>query len=176
MSRMGKKPVSLEGASVEINGQDLRVKGPKGQMNITIDPLLEVECADSSLVLKMREDTKQSRSVLGMQRTLVHNMVQGVTKGFEVTVVISGVGYRASMDGRRLQPHMGKSHSEFMDVPQDIEVKLVKPTELVFSGIDKQKVNQFAHNFCRFRPVEPYKGKGIYLKDQKIVRKEGKKK
>ncbi|MBC2860132.1 50S ribosomal protein L6 [Stappia sp. 28M-7] len=177
MSRIGKKPVPVpSGVTATINGQTVEVKGPKGQMSFVLNSLVLAEMNDDGISIKMREDSKPARAMWGMSRTMVENLVTGVSKGFEKKLEITGVGYRAQVQGKNLQLALGFSHDVVYSMPEGIEAACPKPTEIVITGIDKQRVGQVAAEIRKYRPPEPYKGKGIRYAGEYIVRKEGKKK
>ncbi len=177
MSRIGKKPVPVpSGVTATINGQMVEVKGPKGQLSFVLNDLVLAEQNEDGISIKMREDSKPARAMWGMSRTMVENLVTGVSKGFEKKLEITGVGYRAQVQGKNLQLALGFSHDVVYAMPEGIDVACPKPTEIVISGIDKQRVGQVAAEIREYRPPEPYKGKGIRYAGEYIVRKEGKKK
>ncbi len=177
MSRIGKKPVPVpSGVTATINGQEVIVKGPKGELSFVVNDLVSVEMADDGIRLDPRNQSKTARSMWGMSRTMVANLIQGVTTGFEKQLAITGVGYRAQVQGKTLNLALGFSHDVKFDIPEGVEIKCPKPTEIVINGIDKQQIGQVAANIREYRPPEPYKGKGIRYADEFIVRKEGKKK
>ncbi|WP_188055840.1 MULTISPECIES: 50S ribosomal protein L6 [unclassified Sphingosinithalassobacter] len=177
MSRTGKKPVAIPaGVTASVDGAEISVKGPKGTLTMPKDPLVSYELTDGGIALKPVNDTKRARSFWGMQRTLLQNLVTGVTEGFSKRLEISGVGYRANAQGKKLKLQLGFSHDVDMDVPAGIEVKTPDQTTVEISGIDKQAVGQFAAEVRRWRKPEPYKGKGIKYAGEYIFRKEGKKK
>ncbi len=177
MSRIGNKPVSLPGGvTASVDGQEVKVKGPKGELSHVLVDQIIAKMGDNGIEIGMREDNKDARAMWGMSRTLVANLVTGVTEGFSKTLEINGVGYRAAMKGQTLQLQLGFSHDVDFEIPKGIEVKCPKPTEIVVSGIDKQLVGQVAAEIRRFRPPEPYKGKGVKYAGEYIFRKEGKKK
>ena len=177
MSRIGKRPVPLPaGVTASTEGQTLSVKGPKGQLQLQMRDEISYEIGDDGILVKPANDTKQARAFWGMQRTLVDNLVTGVTEGFTKVLEISGVGYRAQAQGRNLRLQLGYSHDVNFPVPEGIEVKTPDQNTVEISGIDKQKVGQVAAEIRRWRKPEPYKGKGIKYEKEFIVRKEGKKK
>ena len=177
MSRIGKKPVPVpSGVTATINGQTVSVKGPKGELSFVLNDLVLAEMTDDGIKIDPRGKTKTARSLWGMSRTMVQNIITGVSAGFEKKLDITGVGYRAQMQGKNLQLALGFSHDVVYDVPEGIEVKCPKPTEIVINGIDKQVVGQVAAEIRKYRPPEPYKGKGVRYAGEFIVRKEGKKK
>jgi len=177
MSRIGKKPIAIpNGVTVTLEGQTVAVKGPKGQLSWTVADEIEVKQEGSDLTLAMREDTSRARAMWGLSRTLVGNMVEGVTKGYEETLELVGVGYRAAMKGRALSMQLGFSHDVDIPPPEGITFATPKQTEIRISGIDKQLVGEMAARIRRIRPPEPYKGKGVRYAGEKVRRKEGKKK
>ena len=178
MSRIGKKPVAIpSGVEVKVDGDTVVVKGPKGQLEMAIlGDLVEVAVEDGAVKVTPKNDTKQARSAWGLTRSLINNMVIGVTEGFQKKLEIVGVGYRAQMQGRNLKLNLGFSHDVIYEVPEGIEVQVPQPTEIIVSGIDKQKVGQVAAEIRAWRPPEPYKGKGVRYAGEYIFRKEGKKK
>ncbi len=177
MSRIGKKPVPVpSGVTATINGRTIEVKGPKGQLSFVLNDLVLAEMTDAGIQVDPRNDSKPARSMWGMTRTMIQNLITGVSQGFERKLEITGVGYRAQMQGRNVQLALGFSHDVVYEVPEGIEVKCPKPTEILISGIDKQIVGQVAANIREYRGPEPYKGKGIRYAGEFIVRKEGKKK
>jgi large subunit ribosomal protein L6 len=177
MSRIGNKPVAIpSGVTAAVDGQQVKVKGPKGELSHVLVDEIIAKMGDDGIEIAMREDNKESRAMWGMSRTLVANLVTGVTEGFSKTLEISGVGYRAAVQGQNLQLQLGHSHEISYPIPQGIQVQCPKPTEVVVSGIDKQQVGQVAAEIRGFRPPEPYKGKGVKYAGEYILRKEGKKK
>ena len=177
MSRIGKKPVTVPGSvTAAVNGQEVKVKGPKGELkHVLVDDII-AKLDKGGIEIAMREDTPNARAMWGMSRTLVANLVAGVTEGFTKKLEITGVGYRPAVQGSNVQLQLGYSHDVTFPIPQGIQVVCPKPTEIVITGIDKQKVGQVAAEIRRFRPPEPYKGKGIKYAGEFIFRKEGKKK
>ena len=177
MSRIGKKPVTVPaGVTANVNGQTVSVKGPKGELKTILNDQVTVVMGSEGIKVDPINQSKLARSSWGMSRTLVRNMMQGVTTGYSKNLEITGVGYRAAINGKVLQLNLGYSHDVNYDVPAGIEVKTPKPTEIVVSGIDKQKVGQVAAEIRDWRGPEPYKGKGIKYAGEYIHRKEGKKK
>ena len=177
MSRIGKKPIAIPaGVTVTLSGQTVTVKGPKGQLAWTVADEVQVTQDGSQLNLAVREDTQRARGMWGLSRTLVSNMVEGVTKGYEETLELVGVGYRASMKGQSLSMQLGFSHDVDIKPPAGITFVVPKQTEIRISGIDKQAVGEIAAQIRRIRPPEPYKGKGVRYSGEKVRRKEGKKK
>jgi len=177
MSRIGKKPVSIpSGVTANIEGQTVKVKGPKGALQTVLPDDVIVKMEQGGIKVDPRNETKRARSMWGTSRTLVSNLVTGVTKGFEKKLEITGVGFRAALQGKNLQIALGYSHDVIYPIPEGITIAAPKPTEIVVTGIDKQKVGQVAAEIRAFRPPEPYKGKGVRYADEYIFRKEGKKK
>jgi large subunit ribosomal protein L6 len=177
MSRIGKRPVAIpSGVTAEIGEDTLSVKGPKGTLTLGLSDLVKYKLEDGSLLVEPANDGKAARSHWGMQRTLVANLVEGVTQGFSKVLEITGVGYRAQAQGQKLKLQLGYSHDVELDVPAGVEVKTPDQTTVEVSGIDKQAVGQFAAEIRRWRKPEPYKGKGIKYRGEYIFRKEGKKK
>ena len=178
MSRIGKKPVALPaGVTATVESGTLTVKGPKGQLAMQIlDDLVKYEIGESEIRVTPLTDAQRNRAAWGMQRTLVQNLVTGVTEGFTKVLEITGVGYRAAAQGKNLRLQLGYSHDVNYPVPEGIDVKTPDPNTVEISGIDKQKVGQVAAEIRRWRKPEPYKGKGIKYRGEYIFRKEGKKK
>jgi len=177
MSRIGKRAVPLpSGVTATTQGQILSVKGPKGQLELQMRDEIAYEIGDDGILVKPANDTKQARAFWGMQRTLVQNLVTGVSEGFTKVLEITGVGYRAQAQGRTLKLQLGFSHDVNYAVPEGVEVKTPDNTTVEISGIDRQKVGQVAAEIRRWRKPEPYKGKGIKYRGEFIFRKEGKKK
>jgi large subunit ribosomal protein L6 len=177
MSRIGKKAVAVpSGVTANVEGQTVKVKGPKGAMQVVLPDDVIVKMDDGAVKVDPRNATKRARSMWGTSRTLVANLVTGVTKGFEQKLEITGVGYRASVQGKNLQIALGYSHDVVFPIPEGIAITTPKPTEIMIVGIDKQKVGQVAAVIRGFRKPEPYKGKGVRYAGEYIFRKEGKKK
>lgn len=177
MSRIGKKAVSIpEGVTASMEDGLVKVKGPKGELSTPMVDDLTYELGDGGLMVTPANKSKQARAFWGMQRTLVQNLVDGVTEGFSKVLEINGVGYRAQVKGKVLNLQLGFSHDVDIDIPEGIDVKAPDQTTVEISGIDKQKVGQFAAEIRRWRKPEPYKGKGIKYRGEYIFRKEGKKK
>jgi large subunit ribosomal protein L6 len=177
MSRIGKKPVPVpSGVTANIEGQTVKMKGPKGALALVLTDDVTVTMDNGAIKVDPRNETKRARSMWGTSRTLVANLVAGVTKGFEDKLEITGVGYRASVQGKNLQIALGYSHDVIYPIPEGIAIATPRPTEIVITGIDKQKVGQVAAEIRGFRPPEPYKGKGVKYAGEYIFRKEGKKK
>ena len=177
MSRIGKKPVPIpSGVTANVEGQTVKMKGPKGALQLVVPDDVEVKMDKSAIKLDPRNETKRARAMWGTSRTLVANLVTGVTKGFERKLEITGVGYRAAVQGKNLQISLGYSHDVVYPIPEGIAIATPKPTEIVVTGIDRQKVGQVAAEIRGFRKPEPYKGKGVRYANEYIFRKEGKKK
>ncbi|WP_269713705.1 50S ribosomal protein L6 [Caulobacter sp. NIBR2454] len=177
MSRIGKKAVSIpSGVTLTLSGQTVTVKGPKGQLSWTVSDDVEIKQEGNELSLTPRDDSKRARGMWGLSRTLVNNMVLGVTQGFEETLELVGVGYRAAMKGQALSMQLGFSHDVDIPAPNGITFAVPKQTEIKITGIDKQAVGEIAAKIRRIRPPEPYKGKGVRYAGEKVRRKEGKKK
>jgi len=177
MSRTGKKAITVpNGVTANIGDGQLSVKGPKGTLTMPLADDINYEIGDGVISVKPANDTKRARAFWGMQRTLVQNLVTGVTEGFSKTLEITGVGYRATAQGKTLKLQLGYSHDVNFPVPEGIEIKTPDQTTVEISGIDKQKVGQVAAEIRRWRKPEPYKGKGIKYRGEYIFRKEGKKK
>jgi large subunit ribosomal protein L6 len=177
MSRIGKHPVPIPaGVKVALAGQALTVSGKLGELRRTLPKEVVVAQDDGAITVQPRGESKRARAMWGMSRTLVANMVDGVSKGFTRRLMISGVGYRAAVDGKIVNLQLGYSHDIKYAVPDDIEVRCETPTAITISGADRQKVGQIAAELRSFRLPEPYKGKGIRYDDEVILRKEGKKK
>jgi len=177
MSRIGKKPVAVpDKVEVRIDGQTVSAKGPKGALDVTLVGEVSVAMEDGAVVVAPRDQTKRARSMWGMSRTLVQNIITGVSQGYSKTLEINGVGYRAQLKGRDVQLQLGLSHEVVHPVPSGIEVQVPKPTQIIVSGIEKQVVGQVAAEIRSYRPPEPYKGKGVRYEGEYVFRKEGKKK
>ncbi len=177
MSRIGKKTIAVpQGVTVSVDGQMVKAKGPKGELEFVVNELCTVALEDNELAVKPVNNTKPARSMWGMNRTRLANMVDGVATEFTKTLELVGVGYRAQMKGSALNLALGFSHDINFPIPDGIKVVTPKPTEIIITGIDKQKVGQTAAEIRSFRPPEPYKGKGVKYADEYIFRKEGKKK
>src|SRR6516162_766413 len=177
MSRIGKKAVSIpSGVTVTLQGQTVTVKGPKGQLAWTVSDEIEVKQEGAEITFAPRSDTQRAKGMWGLSRTLIANMVEGVTKGYEQTLELVGVGYRAAMKGQALSMQLGFSHDVDIKPPEGVTFATPKQTEIRISGIDKQLVGETAARIRRIRPPEPYKGKGVRYAGEKVRRKEGKKK
>jgi large subunit ribosomal protein L6 len=177
MSRIGKRPVALpSGVSASTEGEILSVRGPKGTLELQMRDEISYDISDEGISVQPANPSKEARAFWGMQRTLVQNLVTGVTEGFTKVLEISGVGYRAQAQGKNLRLQLGYSHDVNVPVPEGIDVKTPDQNTVEISGIDKQKVGQVAAEIRRWRKPEPYKGKGIKYRGEYIFRKEGKKK
>ncbi|MGV6849886.1 MAG: 50S ribosomal protein L6 [Marinibacterium sp.] len=177
MSRIGKKPVDLPaGVEAKVSGQTIEVKGPKGTRSFTATDDVVLVVKDQAVRIDPRGKSKRARQQWGMSRTMVQNLVTGVTEGFKKELEINGVGYRAQMQGNTLKLNLGLSHDVDYSAPDGVTIVAPKPTEIVIEGIDQQQVGQVAAEIRAWRAPEPYKGKGIKYKDEYIFRKEGKKK
>jgi large subunit ribosomal protein L6 len=177
MSRIGKKAVPVpSGVTANVEGQTVKVKGPKGALQLVLHGDVIAKLESGEIKIDPRSETKRARSQWGTARTLVNNLMSGVTKGFERKLEITGVGFRAAVQGKNLQLQLGYSHDVVYSIPEGISIVTPKPTEIVITGIDKQKVGQVAAEIRDYRPPEPYKGKGVKYAGEYIFRKEGKKK
>ena len=177
MSRIGKKTIAVpKGVTVTLNGQTVSVKGPKGERSWTVAEEIEVKQEGDELSLTPRSDTPRARAMWGLSRTLVDNMVVGVTEGFEKTLELVGVGYRAALKGQSLSLQLGFSHEVDIAPPAGVTFVVPKQTEIKIQGSDKQVVGEIAAVIRKLRPPEPYKGKGVRYSGEKVRRKEGKKK
>jgi large subunit ribosomal protein L6 len=177
MSRVGKKAVPVPaGVQASVDGQTVSIKGPKGVLRVVLHDDVGAAIEDGAVKIDPRSQSKRARAIWGLSRSLVANLVTGVTKGFERRLEISGVGYRAAIAGRKLQLSLGYSHEVAYAIPEGIQIVTPKPTEIVVSGIDKRQVGQVAAEIRAFRPPEPYKGKGVKYGEEFVFRKVGKKK
>ena len=175
MSRIGRKPIDLpDGVTVELAPGRVGVKGPKGELEQEVSPEMKVEQEDGELTVERPTNRGDHRALHGLTRSLIANMVEGVTEGFEKRLEIQGVGYRAALRGRNLELALGYSHPVSVEAPEGIEFELPQPTEIVIRGIDKQLVGQVAADIRKRRPPEPYKGKGIRYRGEHVARKVGK--
>lgn len=175
MSRIGRKPVPVpEAVTVEIGAGNIAVKGPKGELSQFYSQEMTVEQADGVVTVARPTDRGEHRALHGLTRSLIANMVEGVTDGFQKTLEIQGVGYRAALKGKNLELALGYSHPVAIDAPEGIEFEVPQPTEIIVKGIDKQLVGQVAADIRKRRPPEPYKGKGIRYKGEQVLRKVGK--
>ncbi len=177
MSRIGKRAIAVpSGITANVEGQTVKVKGPKGALQVVLHDDVEAKLESGQIRVAPRADTKRARSQWGTSRTLIANLISGVSKGFEQRLEINGVGYRAAVQGKNLQIALGYSHDVIYPIPEGITIATPRPVEIVISGSDRQKVGQVAAEIREYRPPEPYKGKGIKYMDERIFRKEGKKK
>ena len=177
MSRVGKKPIAVPaGVTAKVDGQTVSLKGAKGELNFTVPEDVDVVLENGEIKVDPRSDSKQAQAMWGMSRAMIQNLATGVTKGFERKLEITGVGYKAAVQGKKLQLSLGYSHDIDFPIPDGITIVAARPTELTISGIDKREVGQVAAEIRSFRPPEPYKGKGVKYAGEFIFRKEGKKK
>ena len=177
MSRVGKKPVPVpSGVTANVSGSTINVKGPKGVLSLVFDDRVAVQMDKGEIKVDPKDESKEARALWGTTRANLNNIMTGVTQGFERRLEITGVGYRAAVQGKNLQLALGYSHDVLYPIPEGIAVATPKPTEIVVSGIDKKKVGQVAAEIRAYRPPEPYKGKGVRYAGEFIFRKEGKKK
>ena len=177
MSRVGKKPVPVpSGVTANVQGKTISVKGPKGTLSLVVDDRVKVAMDKGEISVDPADESKEARALWGTTRANLNNIVTGVTQGFERKLEITGVGYRAAVQGKNLQLALGYSHDVVYPIPEGIAVATPKPTEIVVTGIDRRKVGQVAAEIRAYRPPEPYKGKGVKYSDEFIFRKEGKKK
>ena len=177
MSRVGKKPVAIaSGVTANVEGQTVKMKGPKGALQFIVHDDVSVELKDGKITVAPRAETKRARSLYGTARAQINNLLEGVTKGFEKKLEITGVGYRAALQGKNLQLALGYSHDVIYPIPEGITIVVPKPTEITITGNDSQRVGQVAAEIRAYRPPEPYKGKGVKYANEFIFRKEGKKK
>ena len=175
MSRIGRAPITVPaGVEVKVDGQHVFVKGPKGALEMNAAPTMKVEVEAGVVHVTRPNDEKMNRSLHGLTRTLINNMVIGVSEGFSKTLEVNGVGYRAAKEGKNLVLHVGYSHQIIMPETEDIQIEVPNPNQIIIKGIDKQKVGQFAAEVRGKRPPEPYKGKGIRYVDEVVIRKAGK--
>jgi large subunit ribosomal protein L6 len=176
MSRVGKRPVTIpSGVTAAVEGQTVKMKGPKGQLQFIAHDDVEVKFENGQVKVAPRVETNRAQAMYGTARAQVANLVEGVTKGFEKKLEITGVGYRAALQGKNLQLALGYSHDVVYPIPDGITIAVTKPTEITVSGNDSQRVGQVAAEIRSYRPPEPYKGKGVKYADEFIFRKEGKK-
>ena len=175
MSRIGKKPVVIpKGVTVTQNGQNLKIKGPKGELEYTVHRNIAIEIKDNEITVKRPDDTKENKSLHGLSRALIQNMIDGVTNAYQKTLDIVGVGYRAELKGKNLLLNIGYSHPIYFIPPEGITLQTPVQTQIIVSGIDKQLVGMIASKIRSIRKPEPYKGKGIKYSDEQIKRKAGK--
>ena len=177
MSRVGKRPVPIpSGVTANVDGQTVKMKGPKGQLQFVVHDDVEVKFEDGAVKVAPRLKTNRAQAMYGTARAQVANLVEGVTKGFEKKLEITGVGYRAALQGKNLQLALGYSHDVVYAIPEGITIAVPKPTEITITGTDSQRVGQVAAEIRSYRPPEPYKGKGVRYADERVVIKETKKK
>ena len=177
MSRIGKKPVALpKGVTAQVSGKTVKVKGPKGELSVTLVEEVDAKVDDHGVHVIPRDDMERADQMWGLSRTLVNNLVHGVTQGFSEKLEIQGVGYRAAVQGKNLNLQLGFSHDVVYPIPAGITITSEKPTMLTVTGVDKQLVGQVAAEIRGYRPPEPYKGKGVRYANEYVRRKEGKKK
>ena len=177
MSRIGKRPVTIpSGVTATVDGQTVKMKGPKGQLQFEVHNDVEVKLDKNVVTVSPRVETNRARALYGTARAQIANLVEGVTKGYEKKLEITGVGYRAALQGKNLQLALGYSHDVVYAIPEGIAITVPKPTEIVITGNDIQRVGQVAAEIRSYRPPEPYKGKGVKYANEFIFRKEGKKK
>ena len=177
MSRIGKRPVTIpSGVTATVEGQTVKMKGPKGQLSFVVHDDVEVKFENGQVKVAPRHETNRAQAMYGTARAQVANLVAGVTKGFEKKLEINGVGYRAALQGKNLQLALGYSHDVVYPIPEGISIVVPKPTEITITGNDSQRVGQVAAEIRSYRPPEPYKGKGVKYAGEFIFRKEGKKK
>jgi len=177
MSRVGNKAVAIpSGVTANVDGQTVKMKGPKGALQLVLHDDVVAKMDKGAIKIDPRNETKRARSMWGTSRTLVANLVSGVTKGFEERLEINGVGFRAAVQGKQLNLQLGYSHDVNYPIPEGIAIATPKPTEIVITGVDKQKVGHVAAEIRGYRRPEPYKGKGVKYAGEYIFRKEGKKK
>lgn len=175
MSRIGRQPISVpKGVEVTIDGKDVKVKGPKGELKHTVPPSITVTLEDGQVKVSRADDRPQTRSLHGLTRSLIANLIEGTSKGYTKTLEISGVGYRVQAKGRNLEFSLGYSHPIVVEPPEGITFRVEKPTLLHVEGIDKQKVGQVAADIRSLRKPDPYKAKGIRYQSERIRRKAGK--
>jgi large subunit ribosomal protein L6 len=177
MSKIGKRAVTVpSGVTATVSGQTVKVKGPKGELSVVLGDNVGAKLEGNLIKFEKRGEEKKDQAAWGLSRALVNNIVTGVTKGFERKLEINGVGYRAAAQGKNLQLSLGYSHDVVYKVPEGVTIATPKPTEVIITGVDKQKVGQVAAEIRGYRPPEPYKGKGVKYAEERIFRKEGKKK
>lgn len=177
MSRVGQKPVAIpQGVEVTLDGNSIAVKGPKGGLNAVLPNVVKIDKTDKGIIVRPKDKTQSARSFWGLSRSLIDNLVTGVSEGFEKKLELQGVGYRARLQGQKLMLSLGFSHDVSFDIPEGVKIECPSQTEITISGIDKQKIGQVAAEIRALRPPEPYKGKGVHYPGEYVFRKEGKKK
>lgn len=175
MSRIGNKTITIpSGVEVNVNGHEVTVKGPKGSLTRQFNPLIAIEVEGNTIACKRANEAKHTKQLHGTTRALIHNMIVGVSEGFKKHLIIEGIGFRSALQGDVLTLNIGYSHTINYKVEEGVKVECPKPTEIIVSGIDKQRVGEVAANIRSFRKPEPYKGKGIRYSDEVVRRKEGK--
>ncbi len=175
MSRIGRKPINIPaGVTASVDNGVVTVKGPKGELNFSYNQAMTVEIKGNEIVVTRPDDAKENRSLHGLTRTLIYNMIVGVTEGYKKELEVNGVGYRVQKQGKKCVMNLGYSHQVIVEDTDDIKIEVPDPNKIIVVGIDKQKVGQFAAEIREKRPPEPYKGKGIKYADEVIRRKEGK--
>jgi len=175
MSRVGKAPIPIpQGVTVEVKGSTVKVKGPKGELSQDYQPEVKISVADERVVVERQNESKRARSMHGLYRNLVNNMVTGVSSGFKKVLLINGVGYRAEVQGKVLVLNLGYSNPVEYPIPDDLTIECDGPTKITIAGIDKQRVGQTSAEVRSIRPPEPYKGKGVRYEDEYVRRKVGK--
>ena len=175
MSRIGKKPIAIpQGVTIDVNGSSVTVKGSKGTITKVFEPAMKISVNEGHVVVERPNDEKRNKSLHGLTRTLINNMVIGVTNGYEKILEINGVGYKAAKQGKKLNLNLGFSHPVVFEDPEGIETIVTDERTITVKGIDKEKVGQYAAEIREMRGPEPYKGKGIKYKDERIIRKVGK--
>jgi len=175
LSRIGKKPVEIpKGVNINLEGQVIKVKGPKGELHRTIHPAIKAEIVESEIKFSRPDDLKETRSLHGLTRALIQNMIIGVTDSYKKTLDIVGVGYKAELKGKNLLLNIGYSHPIYFVPPEEVKLEVPAPNQIIISGIDKELVGLVAAKIRSFRKPEPYKGKGIKYSDERIIRKAGK--
>jgi large subunit ribosomal protein L6 len=175
LSRIGKKPVEIpKGVNINLEGQVIKIKGPKGELHRTIHPAIKAEIVESEIKFSRPDDLKETRSLHGLTRALIQNMIIGVTDSYKKSLEIVGVGYKAELKGKNLLLNIGYSHPIYFVPPDDVKLEVPAPTQIIISGIDKELVGLVAAKIRSFRKPEPYKGKGIKYSDERIIRKAGK--
>lgn len=176
MSRVGKRPLDIpSGVKININGQEVEVTGPKGTLKRIFHPNVSIEISDGKVLVKRKNEDKFTRSLHGLSRMLIENMVKGVTQGYEKRLVVQGVGYRVQLSGNKLTLQLGFSHQVNFEAPQGVELKVDKQNTIIVSGINKELVGEIAARIRRIKPPEPYKGRGIRYENEYVRRKVGKK-
>jgi len=175
MSRIGKKPIEIkDGVKIELNGENVIVSGPKGSLDFVFHPEMKINISEKEVLVEKKGNSKNASALWGTTARIIENMIKGVTEGYQKQLELNGVGYRMAVQGKKINMALGFSHPVVVDVPEEIEVK-IENNIMTVSGIDKQKVGQFAATIKKLKPVEPYKGKGFKYVGEIVRRKEGKK-